>query len=102
MQKHLCDLCIQVWTSLILCAHHFLAIPHGDFRLRRQHGAAFDAVKERTSVVPFAAILDGRQKLPEDYWKEWLRVPYFAVVAFTVGTYFAHPYLQLAAYKLNW
>jgi zeta-carotene isomerase len=59
-------------------------------------------VKEETSTVPFAAILDGRQKLPRDYWKEWLRVPYAAVVAFTIGTYYAHPLLQQTARSLNW
>jgi zeta-carotene isomerase len=59
-------------------------------------------VKSRTSIVPFAAILDGRQKLPPDYWREWVRVPYFAVVAFTIGTYFAHPYMLRAAYYLGW
>ena len=59
-------------------------------------------VEARTSVVPFAAILDGRQQLPSDYWREWLRVPYAAVVAFTIGTYYAHPALQWAAYKLGW
>jgi zeta-carotene isomerase len=92
----------MVWTSAALCAHHFLGVAHGDFRLRREHGAAFDAVKARTSVIPFAAILDGQQKLPDDYWREWLRVPYAAVVVFTIGAYFAHPYMQLAAYNLNW
>lgn len=92
----------MVWTSAALCAHHFLAMPHGDFRLRRKYGAAFDAVAARTSVVPFAAILDGRQQLPADYWREWARVPYAAVCVFAVGAYFAHPILQLTAYNLNW
>ena len=59
-------------------------------------------VQARTSIVPFAAILDGRQQLPPDYWREWLQVPYFAVVAFTSGTYFAHPYMQQIAYFLDW
>ena len=51
---------------------------------------------------PFAAILDGRQQLPDDYYKEFLRVPYAAVIAFTVGAYFAHPLMQQGAYWLNW
>jgi zeta-carotene isomerase len=59
-------------------------------------------VEARTSTVPFAAILDGRQQLPRDYWKEWLRVPYAAVVIFTIGTYYAHPVMQRAAYWLGW
>jgi zeta-carotene isomerase len=59
-------------------------------------------VKARTSTFPFAAIVDGRQQLPDDYYKEFLRWPYLAVTLFTLGAYFAHPYMQLAAYKLNW
>jgi zeta-carotene isomerase len=92
----------MVWTSLGLTAHHALGCFHGDFRLRREFGEQFDAVKGRTSIVPFAAILDGRQQLPNDYWREWARVPYAAVVVFTLGTYFAHPLMQQAAYLLNW
>ena len=32
-------------------------------------------IRDRTSVVPFAAILDGRQVLPPDVWKEFVRAP---------------------------
>jgi zeta-carotene isomerase len=92
----------MVWTSLALCVHHAFGSWHGDRRLRNKYGDAFDEVAARTSVVPFAAILDGRQKLPSDYWKEWARPPYLAVIAFTVGAYYVHPLMQLAAYKLNW
>lgn len=63
---------------------------------------AFDAVKSRTSVMPFAAILDGRQQLPTHYYKEFLRAPYLAVTLFTIGAYFAHPLMQLGSYKLGW
>ena len=34
-----------------------------------RHGEAFLTVKERTSVLPFQAILQGRQELPPDYYK---------------------------------
>ncbi len=63
---------------------------------------AFDAVKERTSIVPFQAIWEGRQKLPKDYYKEWLRLPYATIVAVTLGTYWAHPLMQSASHWLNW
>jgi hypothetical protein len=59
-------------------------------------------VKERTSTVPFAAILDGRQKLPKDYWKEFARWPYVAVTCFTLGAYLCHPLMQQASYSLHW
>jgi zeta-carotene isomerase len=89
-------------TSAGLMAHHAFGVWHGDFRLRRKHGAAFDAVKARTSIVPFAAILDGRQTLPEDYYKEFLRAPYFFLVPFCVGAYLAHPLMQRGALWLGW
>ena len=62
----------------------------------------FDDVKARTSIVPFAAILDGRQQLPEDYYKEFLRVPYFTVLLLTLGAYWAHPFMQSASAWLGW
>jgi len=59
-------------------------------------------VKARTSTVPFAAIVDGRQKLPKDYWKEFARWPYVAVTCFTLGAYICHPLMQQASYSLHW
>jgi len=92
----------MVWTSLALCAHHAFGCWHGDLRLARQYGEAFEELKRRTSVVPFAAIADGRQQLPKDYWREFVRVPYAGVVIFTLGAYWAHPLMQQAAYYLDW
>ena len=63
---------------------------------------AFDAVRERTSIVPFQAIWEGRQKLPADYLQEWLRLPYLTILAVTLGAYWAHPLMQRASYWLNW
>lgn len=63
---------------------------------------AFEKVKERTSTMPFQAIWEGRQKLPDDYYKEFLRVPYAAVTIFTLGAYFAHPIMQSASFYLGW
>ena len=65
-------------------------------------GQAFEVVKERTSTMPFQAIWEGRQQLPADYYKEFLRVPYLAVTVFTLGAYWAHPYMQQGAYWLKW
>mmetsp|Transcript_36482 Transcript_36482/g.103046 ORF Transcript_36482/g.103046 Transcript_36482/m.103046 type:complete len:384 (-) Transcript_36482:303-1454(-) len=92
----------MVTTSLGLMAHHLFGCWHGDRRLSAKYGEAFEKVKARTSVLPFAAILDGRQQLPKDYHKEFLRVPYVAVVAFTVGAYLCHPLFQQASYFLGW
>lgn len=89
-------------TSFGLLAHHLYGVWNGDRRLAIRYGEAFEMVKKRTSIVPFAAILDGRQELPKDYYKEFLRVPYFTILALTLGAYFAHPLLQAGSYHLNW
>ena len=62
-----------------------------------QHGDKFLAIKERTSTAPFAAILEGRQTLPPDYYKELIRAPYALIAAGTLGAYLAHPYMQAGA-----
>ncbi|CAK0786636.1 hypothetical protein CVIRNUC_009850 [Coccomyxa viridis] len=92
----------MVATSGALMAHHLFSCWHGDYRLRRKYGEAFDAVKERTSIVPFQAIWEGRQKLPKAYYKEWLRLPYATILAVTLGTYWAHPLMQSASHWLDW
>ena len=89
-------------TSAGLMAHHLFGCWHGDRRLAARHGAAFDAVKARTSVWPFAAVLDGRQRLPPDFHREFLRPPYAAVTALALGTYAAHPLFQRLAHELHW
>ncbi|CAI0453166.1 unnamed protein product [Linum tenue] len=93
---------VALAASVGLIAHHLFGVWNGDRRLAARHGEAFEAVKERTSVVPFAAILDGRQKLPKDYYKEFLRLPYLTITAVTLGAYFAHPLMQASSYGLHW
>lgn len=89
-------------TSAGLMAHHLFGCWHGDYRLKRKYGDAFEAVKGRTSTLPFQAIIEGRQVLPQDYYKEFLRGPYFFLLPFCVGAYLAHPLMQRAAYFLGW
>lgn len=92
----------MVTTSLGLMAHHLFGCWHGDRRLQAKYGEAFEKVKARTSTLPLAAIADGRQQLPKDYYKEFLRAPYLAVTAFTLGAYLCHPLMQQASYSLHW
>nr|QIW94440.1 carotene synthesis related protein [Dunaliella salina] len=89
-------------TSAGLMAHHLFGCWHGDRRLSAKYGEAFEIVKARTSTFPLQAIWEGRQVLPADYYKEFLRAPYFAVTAFTLGAYFAHPIMQSASFYLRW
>ncbi|CAN4095032.1 unnamed protein product [Withania somnifera] len=93
---------VAVAASVGLIGHHLFGAWNGDRRLAIRYGGAFEVVKKRTSVIPFAAILDGRQKLPEDYYKEFLRLPYLSVTALTLGAYFLHPLMQAASYRLHW
>lgn len=93
---------VTLAASSMLVAHHSYSVWHGDRRLKEKHGEAFELIKDRTSVVPFAAILDGRQQLPEDYYKEFLRGPYALVVGGTIAAYFAHPFMMGGAALLKW
>ncbi|KAB1210486.1 15-cis-zeta-carotene isomerase, chloroplastic [Morella rubra] len=93
---------VAVAASLGLIGHHLFGVWNGDRRLALRYGEAFDVVKSRTSIIPFAAILDGRQKLPKQYYKEFIRVPYLTITALTVGAYFAHPLMQAASFRLHW
>ncbi|KAJ1266002.1 hypothetical protein BS78_08G117200 [Paspalum vaginatum] len=93
---------VAVAASVGLIGHHLFGAWNGDRRLALRYGEAFEVLKKRTSIVPFAAIIDGRQKLPENYYKEFFRLPYVAITALTLGAYFAHPLMQASSYQLPW
>jgi uncharacterized membrane protein len=86
-------------TSIGLIAHHLFAVWHGDRRLYQRYGDAFLKVKERTSVIPFLAIWEGRQTL---IWSEFLRPSYLGVTAFILLLWFGHPWLVNATAKIPW
>ncbi|KAG6477211.1 15-cis-zeta-carotene isomerase, chloroplastic-like isoform X1 [Zingiber officinale] len=93
---------VAVAASIGLIAHHLFGIWNGDRRLALRYGKQFEDLKRRTSVIPFGAILDGRQKLPDDYYKEFLRLPYLTITALTLGAYLAHPLMQASSSQLHW
>lgn len=93
---------VAVAASIGLIGHHLFGVWNGDRRLAIRYGKDFEVVKSRTSVIPFVAILDGRQKLPKDYYKEFIRLPYLSITAITLGAYFAHPLMQAASFRLHW
>ncbi|MEW5861735.1 MAG: NnrU family protein [Cyanobacteriota bacterium] len=86
-------------TSIGLVVHHLFAVWHGDRRMLLRYGTAFEAVKERTSVIPFLAIFQGRQKLK---WEEFLRPAYLGITAFVLLFWWAHPLLIQATGTVNW
>lgn len=88
---------VTLLTMIMLVGHHAFSIWHGDRRLKEKYGDEFEELKKTTSIVPFAAILDGRQQLPPDYITEWQRGPYALIAVATLAAYFAHPYMQAGA-----
>lgn len=86
-------------TSLGLILHHLFGVWHGDQRLTARYGAAFEAVKERTSIVPFLAIVQGKQPLK---WTEFLRPAYVGVAAFIGLFWWLHPILIDATSNVAW
>jgi len=92
----------MVATSTMLCLHHFFSVWNGDRRLREKYGEKADIIREKTSVVPFAAIISGKQELPDDFYKEFLRLPYITIVVGSIIAYYAHPFMQGGAALLKW
>ena len=81
-------------TCFGLVAHHLFAVWHGDRRLKERFGEAFDELKATTSVLPFQAVIDGRQQLD---WREFLR-PAQVGIAIAVGVFWwAHRFIPTAA-----
>lgn len=77
-------------TSIGLMAHHLFAVWHGDYRLAQRYGKEFELARDRTSIVPFQAILDGRQTLK---LSEFVRPAYLGTIAFVLFFWWAHPWL---------
>ncbi len=78
-------------TCFGLIAHHLFSVWHGDRRLEKRYGEAFLQVKARTSVIPFLAVLDGRQTLKLE---EFLRPAYLGVTIFVLFVWYVHLWLQ--------
>jgi uncharacterized membrane protein len=77
-------------TCAGLIAHHLFAVWHGDRRLKARFGEAFDSLQAETSVVPFVAVMDGRQQL---VLNELVR-PAQLGIAIAVGVFWwAHRYI---------
>jgi uncharacterized membrane protein len=88
-----------VVTSLGLIAHHLFAVWHGDRRLLARYGEAFTKVQQRTSIVPFLAVIDGRQTLKI---QEFLRPAYLGVMLFVLLLWWGHPWLMQVTTRVYW
>jgi uncharacterized membrane protein len=85
----------MVVTSLGLVAHHLFAVWHGDRRLRQRFGEAFLELQAQTSVWPFQAVLDGRQKL---VWTEFLRPAQLGIAIAVAIFWWAHRFIGVGAH----
>ena len=81
-------------TCFGLVAHHLFAVWHGDLRLQERFGAAFDDLKANTSVLPFRAVIDGRQQLD---WREFLRPAQLGILIGVGVFWWAHRFIPTAA-----
>ncbi len=88
-----------ILTSIGLIAHHLFAVWHGDRRKLALYGDSFLALKQRTSIVPFLAIIDGRQPLQ---LKEFIRPAYLGVSGFILLLWWGHPWLFQVTTRVNW
>ncbi|WP_269622225.1 NnrU family protein [Prochlorococcus marinus] len=82
----------MVVTSVGLIAHHIFAIWHGDKRLRARFGEEFEEIKRNTSIIPFLAVIDGRQKLQ---WKEFLRPSQFGILVAVTVFWWSHRFIPV-------
>ena len=86
-------------TSVGLVLHHLFGVWHGDRRLASRYGEAFEMVKQRTSIIPFLAVLDHRQSLK---WQEFLRPAYLGIAVFVALLWWSHPLLIQGSSKVQW
>jgi len=81
-------------TCLGLICHHLFAVWHGDRRLKAKFGDGFEELRRTTSVFPFLAVIDGRQKLQ---WNEFLR-PSQLGICIAVGVFWwSHRFISDAS-----
>ena len=85
-------------TAIALVIYHLFAVWHGDQRLFKRYGDTFLALKERTSVIPFLAIAQGRQQL---VLQEFVRPAYIGVAITIVLFRWLHPIAITASANVN-
>ena len=79
-------------TCIGLIGHHLFAVWHGDRRLERRFGEAFNSLRDQTSVIPFLAVLDGRQSLS---WREFARPAQLGILIAVAVFWWAHRYIPI-------
>ncbi len=85
-------------TSIGLILHHLFAIWHGDRRLTMKFGEEFKEFKQQTSIIPFVAIFDGRQKL---IIKEFFKLSQLGILIAIAVLWWSHQYINIAVKTFN-
>ncbi len=85
-------------TSIGLILHHLFAIWHGDKRLEIRFGEEFLNFKESTSILPFLAIIEGRQQLK---FKEFLKISQLGILIAIAIIWWSHRYINIAVTTFN-
>ncbi len=79
-------------TCIGLIGHHLFAVWHGDRRLNERFGEEFEELKRNTSVIPFIAVIDGRQKLQ---FKEFLRPSQLGILIAVAAFWWSHRFITV-------
>ena len=87
-----------VVTSIGLILHHLFAIWHGDRRLEIKFGEQFREYRNSTSIIPFKAIIEGRQKLEI---KEFFKVSQLGILIAIGVLWWSHKYINIAVKTFN-
>jgi len=85
-------------TSIGLILHHLFAIWHGDRRLYLRFGEEFRKFKEETSIIPFMAIIEGRQKFKV---KEFFKFSQLGILIAIGVLWWSHRYINIAVKTFN-
>jgi len=93
---------IHIIYICIYIAHHLFSVWNGDRRLQDKYGDKAAKIRDMTSVVPFAAIISGKQKLPANFVSEFLRPSYLAILVGSIAAYYLHPFMQAGAALTHW
>ncbi len=85
-------------TSFGLICHHLFAIWHGDKRLEFKFGEDFYKFRESTSVIPFLAIIEGRQVFK---FREYLKPSQLGILIAIIVIWTSHKYINIAVEQFN-
>jgi uncharacterized membrane protein len=86
-------------TAIALVSYHLFGVWHGDRRLERRYGETFLELKQRTSIIPFRAIAQGRQEFK---WQEFIRPAYIGVAITILLFRWLHPIVIDASARVFW